>query len=170
MFHRKETTAITLFVIAVSLALCLVAPRMLPHQSAEKATTPTSNLAPMLPDFNLTLLTNTPTVDIPIQKQDSQFTLTLTQNGNSDLQFPCRFNLYSPQNMILVSDPLTSGQIDHYGVSQLSVNYLVASFYGLEGKYVKFYATVTDAHGLTVTSNSVTVEYYGNGLNPDSED
>jgi len=162
--------AVIMFIIAVSVAFCLAVPRALPQESVGKATTPASDLAPMLPDFNLTLATSTPTVDIPIQKQDSLFTLTLTPNGNSDLQFPCHFNLYSPQNIILVSDPLTSGQIDHCGVSQLSVNYLVASFYGLEGKYVKFYATVTDAHGFTVTSNSVTVEYYGNGLSPNSED
>lgn len=151
-------------VIGVLVVLVLGFAYLSTYSPIQKVTAPKPT---PIPPFSLVLSTSTPTVDIPVHQQSTDFELTLTQNGNRNLQFPCTVNLYSPSNEYGSSLNLIGYQVmNGYGSQQYSIDYFTASVAGFEGHYVTFYATVTDAYGVTITSNTVTVEYYGNGLSP----
>ncbi len=135
--------------------------------SDQKVTSPSAT--PLSP-FTLTLTTSTPTVDIPVHNQDTHFQITLSKNSEENLQFPCTVSIYStPQNNFGSSLNLIGYQTaSNYGTNQYTMSAYTASLSGFEGKNMSFYAEIKDAYGVTVDSNSIQIEYYGNGLSPNN--
>jgi hypothetical protein len=71
-----------------------------------------------IPAFSLILSTSTPTVDIPIHQQSTQFEVTLTQNGAKTLQFPCTVAICSPSPYNI------------FGATRSLIDYQVINGYG----------------------------------------
>lgn len=97
---------------------------------------PAQPTATSIPAFSLTLSTSTPTVDIPIHQQSTQFEVTLAQNGAKALQFPCSVAIYSPSpyNILGTTRNLIDYQvINSYGNYQYSIVSSVARIAGFKG-------------------------------------